>query len=110
MLDESPHKLQVRIIDEPVLDEFGQQVGESSERWETVANCFCHDNSQMRQVLVNGVLWTYSYHVVYEGEKIPLDTKIRCVDGCCNVVGMGHVKKNAKCYGADFPNRCDIWV
>lgn len=111
MLDEAPHILQKCIKAEPILDRAGRQIGETEERWEDVAECFCHDNSQTKQVAVNGELWTYQYHVVYEGAKLPLDTKVRAIEkGSETIIGEGKVKKNAECYSKDFQGRCDIWL
>jgi hypothetical protein len=111
MLDEAPHILQKCIKGAPVLDRAGRQVSEASEAWEDVAECFCHDNSQMKQVAVNGEMWTYSFHVVYEGSKLPLDTKVRCIDKQTQAtVGEGFVKKHAECYSREFQGRCDVWL
>ena len=81
MLNEAPHILQLRTLTEPVYDEYGRQLTESEEVWSEVAECFCHDNTQMKQVSVDGELWTYRYHIVYEGEPIALGTKVRCPSG-----------------------------
>ena len=111
ILDEAPHLLQRLVKAEPILDRAGRQVGETSERWENIAECFCHDNSQMKQVAVNGEMWTYQFHLVYEGEKIPLDTSVRCLDKeTQEIVGEGRVKKNAECYSSEFKGRCDLWL
>lgn len=119
MLDEAPHILQVRTLTDPIYDEYGRQLTESKEIWRNVAECFCHDNTQMKQVSVDGELWTYSYHIVYEGQKIELGTKVRCIiaDGCCqccsdeeDIVGEGEVKKRAACYSSEFVGRHDIWI
>lgn len=114
MLDEAPHILQARTLTEPTYDAFGRQLTDSEEIWSDVAECFCHDNTQMKQVSVNGELWTYSYHIVYEGDVISLGTKVRCVareeSGIDEVVGEGEVKKRAACYSAEFAGRHDIWI
>ena len=109
MMDEAPHKLYIRTLVQGETDEYGRQVSEDSESWKPFADCFCHDNSQAREITVNGQLWTYSYHIVYEGDKIPLGTYVRCMDGS-RVVGEGKVVKNAECYSRDLEGRCDIWV
>ena len=59
---------------------------------------------------VNGERWVYNYHVVYEGGKIPLGNRVRCLDSDDNTVGEGEVKKNAGCYSEEFKGRCDIWI
>lgn len=110
MMDEAPHKLYARNIAEPVRDAYGRQVSENRISWDYITDCFCHDNSQTREVTVNGKLWVYSYHIVYEGEKIPLGTYIKCLNVRGDVVGEGEVVKNAECYSADLAGRCDLWV
>lgn len=115
MLDEAPHILQVRTLTEPTYDEYGRQLTDNGEVWKSVAECFCHDNSQMKQVSVDGELWTYSYHIVYEGKSLLLGTKVRCIGsacrcGCGDVIGEGEVKKLARCYSKEFAGRVDIWI
>lgn len=112
MLDEAPHTLQVCTVKPIEVDEYGRPVkGSGGETWEDVAECFCHDNTQMKQVSVNGELWTYQYHIVYEGTKIALDTKLRCIDKeTGETVGEGKVTKNAQCYSSEFKGRCDLWL
>lgn len=111
MLEETPHKLQMQVITPEENDEYGRLVsGTGGESWQDVADCFCHDNSQQKEVSVNGKRWVYNYHVVYEGNKIPLGSCVRCLDSDDNTVGEGEVKKNAECYSEEFKGRCDIWI
>ena len=110
MLDEAPHILKCRVTQPVVYDDLGRQVSDIVENWKVVGDCFCHDNSQMKQVSINGELWTYSFHVVYEGEKIALGSRVRCVDSSGNVVGEGDVRKHAMCYSRDLGGRCDLWL
>ena len=111
MLEETPHKLQIQVITPEENDEYGRLItGTGGESWQDVAECFCHDNSQQKEVSVNGERWAYSYHVVYEGEKIPLGSHVRCLDSDERTVGEGEVKKNAECYSEEFKDRCDIWI
>ena len=59
----------------------------------------------------NNRKWVYSYHVVYEGKKLALDTKVRCWDKeTQEVIGEGKVIKNAECYSEELKGRCDIWL
>ena len=111
MLDEAPHILQKCIKAEPILDRAGRQIGETEERWEDVAECFCHDNSQMEQISVNGELWTYAYHVVYEGDMVALGTKVQCTDKSSGeLIGHGVVRKIARCHSFEFQGRTDLWL
>ncbi|MEL5895925.1 hypothetical protein AAE250_20815 [Bacteroides sp. GD17] len=112
MLEDAPHILVIRTVTPLEKDEFGRPIpGTGGESWDELTECFCHDNSQTKEVSINGVLWVYSYHVVYEGEKIALGTKVRCLDKITGkTVGEGEVKKNAECYIEDLKGRCDIWM
>ena len=98
MLDEAPHILQARTVTPPENDEYGRPIpGTGGEQWDNLTECFCHDNSQQKEV--------------YEGKKIALDTMIRCIDKVTeDVVGEGKVIKNAECYSEELKGRCDIWV
>lgn len=112
MLDEAPHTLSVCTKVPLEHDASGKPVkGTGGESWGDHAECFCHDNSQMQQVSVNGQLWAYSYHVVYEGEPIALGTKVRCTDKATGEkVGEGTVKKVARCHSFEFKGRTDLWL
>lgn len=112
MLDEAPHILRVRTVTPPDHDGYGRPIpGTGGESWNDLTECFCHDNSQAREVSVNGKLWVYSYHVVYEGTKLDLGTMVRCVDKSTGeVVGEGEVLRNAECYSEELRGRCDIWL
>ena len=111
MLESAPHKLQLLVIVLEQNDEYNRLLpGTGGESWQDVTDCFCHDNSQQKEVSVNGERWVYNYHVVYEGEKIALGSHIRCLDAGGKIVGEGDVKKNAECYSEELEGRCDIWV
>ena len=111
MLETAPHKLQIQVITPEENDGYNRPIpGTDGESWQDVTDCFCHDNSQQKEVSVNGERWVYNYHVVYEGKKIVLGSHIRCLDAEGNTVGEGDVKKNAECYSEEFKGRCDIWV
>ena len=112
MLDEAPHILQVRTVTPPENDEYGRPIpGTGGEQWDNLTECFCHDNHQHEQRSINGRLWDYSYHVVYEGEKIALDTMVRFVSvKTGKVVGQGKVIDSAECYTEELEGRCDIWL
>ena len=112
MLDEAPHILHTCAVLPLETDEFGKPVkGTGGGTWTEAGECFCHDNTQMKQVSVNGELWTYQFHIVYEGSKIALGTKVRCTDKQTgNVIGEGVVTKNAECYSQEFKGRCDLWL
>lgn len=111
MLEETPHILQLQVLGSPTVNEYGDEDDSSvSEEWNCYACCFCHDNNQQKQVSVNGELWTYNYHVVYEGDKIALGTMVRCLDDDGNVIGQGKILKCNRCYSDDFDGRCDLWI
>lgn len=53
MLEETPHKLQIQVITPEENDEYGRLItGTGGESWQDVADCFCHDNSQQKEVSV----------------------------------------------------------
>ena len=111
MLESAPHKLQLLVIVPEQNDEYSRPIpGTGGESWQDVTDCFCHDNSQQKEVSVNGERWVYNYHVVYEGDKIALGSHIRCLDAGGKIVGEGDVKKNAECYSVELEGRCAIWV
>lgn len=112
MLDDAPHILNVCTERHMEKDEYGKPIkGSGGLTCVGLTECFCHDNSQMKQVSVNGELWTYNYHIVYEGEKIALGTKVTCTDKeTGRIVGEGTVKKNAECYSSELKGRCDLWL
>jgi hypothetical protein len=112
MLEEAPHLMQVCEVTPLQYDEYGKPVaGSGGESWGGAAECFCHDNTQMKQVSVNGELWTYAFHVVYEGDRLAPGTKVRCVSReDSTVIGEGTVKKSTGCYSQEFKGRCDLWL
>lgn len=112
MLDEAPHILVVKTVTLPEKDEYGRPIpGTGGEEWNELTECFCHDNSQQKEISVNGKLWAYSYHVVYEGKKLALDTTVKCLaKDSRDIVGEGKVIKNAECYSEELKGRCDIWL
>lgn len=111
MLESAPHTLQILVITPEENDKYNRPIpGTSSKIWKDVTECFCHDNSQHKEVSINGELWVYNYHVVYEGKKIALGSHIRSLDDEGNVIGEGEVKKNAQCYSEELKGRCDIWI
>lgn len=111
MLVAAPHTLMVRIVTAPGRDDAGRiEQGTSEETWTCLCGCFCHDNSQQREVSVNGRLWVYAYHVVYEGDKVALGTRVRCLDADGATVGEGEVIKNARCWAEGLEGRCDLWL
>ncbi len=111
MLEAAPHKLQILVVTPERNDEYGRPIpGTGNKEWQDGPKCFCHDNSQNKEISVNGKAWVYSYHVVYEGSKIPLDTKVRCLGLDNSVIGEGLVIKNAECYSEELKGRCDIWI
>lgn len=112
MLDEAPHILRKKIIINPDNDELGRPIpGTGKEDWIDVAECFCHDNSQMEKISVNGRMIDFSFHVVYDGEVILPDTDVECIDKISTrIVGCGKVIKKATCYSDEFKDRQDIWL
>jgi len=75
--------------------------------WETIGGCRCDDNGGLKQVGINGQAYTYNYHIVYEGTKIPIGTKVRVFEADSTIRGEGEVIKSSKC---NFLNYSEIWL
>ena len=101
----SPHRLQKFVVLDDLIDDDGNPI-DSLQEWEDVGTCRCDDNGVMKQVSVNGKLFDYHYHIVYEGEKIPTDTLIKVLDKG-QLRAEGKVIKSAKC---NFFNYTQIWL
>lgn len=112
MLEEAPHILQACAVVPAENDEYGRPVpGTGGESWHDLGECFCHDNSQHEEVSAGGRMLVYEYHVVHEGGKLPLDTRVRCISRRTGEpVGEGVVVKNAECYSSELEGRCDTWL
>jgi hypothetical protein len=100
-----PHLLQTLVVSgDQVADGYanpGQRV------WVTYGRCRCDDNGQRERVSVNGVLYDYKYHVVYEGGRIAVGTEVRALDDEGNVRGEGTVVATAECNYFDY---AQIWM
>lgn len=101
----SPHTLFIRTTVKGAKDDDGYTLPDT-ETWTEVCPCRCDDNGVMKQVSVNGKMYDYSYHVVYEGEKIPAGTYVKIMDGE-EVRGEGEVLKSAKC---NYLSYAGIWL
>lgn len=101
----SPHTLQ-RLTTGSYVDENGiPQAG--SKEWVGAGDCRCDDNSQHKATSVNGILYEYQYHIVHEGDLIPLGTTVRALDSEGNVRGEGKVIKTGKC---NYFSYSEVWV
>ena len=103
----APHILQKKVVTGGSLVNGNPVTG--TEEWVEIGDCRCDDNDARTQISVNGVLHDYNYHVVYEGEKLPIGTEIRCVDKVDGSIrGEGKVIKPKKCNY--FAPKAEIWV
>jgi hypothetical protein len=100
----SPHILQKKAGAGELVN--GNPVPGSNE-WETVGECRCDDNGQQIKVSVNGMLYDYSYHVVYEGEKLPVGADVRVLNEDGGTRGEGSVVKSGECNYLDYS---EIWM
>ncbi|WP_321437259.1 hypothetical protein [uncultured Bacteroides sp.] len=75
--------------------------------WETIGECRCDDNGGLKQIGINGQSYTYNYHIVYEGPKLPIRTKVRVFEADSTIRGEGEVIKSSKC---NFFNYSEIWL
>lgn len=112
MLEETPHILQKRVVADVKNDEYGRPIPNiGGKMWINVAECFSHDNGQNEKISVNGRMVEYDYHIVYEGEHLPINTEIRCIDKVTEKeVSVGVIIKKSTCYSNDFKGRQEIWM
>lgn len=101
----APHRLFVKVVSPTLFDEDMNPIP-LKENWVDFGACRCDDNGAMKQISVNGVMHDYNYHVVYEGEKIKIDTEVRIFDGE-SIRGEGKVIKPAK---SNYFNYAEIWL
>lgn len=101
----SPHTIQKKVITGATIEKGNPIKG--SESWINVGKCRCDDNSQQKQISVNGVLIIYNYHVVHEGERIDVGTEVQCLDENGNIRGSGIVVKTGKC---NYFSYSEIWM
>lgn len=102
-----PHILQVLKYPEIEYDDLGNPIKKEGE-WSTISDCNCHDNGSSTKISVNGILYDYNYNVVYEGEKIPVGMKVRCVDKSDGSVrGEGTVIRS---YQGNYLRYAQIWI
>lgn len=71
-----------------------------------IGKCRCDDSGVNKQISVNGVMFAFSYHIVYVGEKIELGKYVRVLDKG-NIRGEGEVIKSSKC---NMLNYSEIWI
>ena len=103
----APHILQIYHLAESTTDDEGVTTPGTSW-WETVGECRCDDNGGLKQIGVNGQAYTYNYHIVYEGPKLPIGTKVRALEAdALTIRGEGEVIKPSKC---NYLNYTEIWL
>ena len=76
----APHRLMVKVVSGPSFDEDMNPLP-PKEDWKDFGSCRCDDNGVMKQISVNGVMYDYNYHVVYEGGILNAGTEVRILDG-----------------------------
>lgn len=101
----SPHRLFVKVVSGPSFDEDMNPIP-PKEDWKDLGPCRCDDNGVVKQISVNGVMYDYNYHVVYEGEKIKNDTEVKIMDGE-EVRGEGKIIKSGK---SNYFKYAEIWL
>lgn len=111
----APHILQIYHPAEFITDDEGVMTPGLSW-WETVGECRCDDNGGLKQIGVNGQAYTYNYHIVYEGAKLSIGTKVRAVEADALTMneipkefirGEGEVIKPGKC---NYLNYSEVWL
>lgn len=101
----SPHILQIKVVAGPSFDEDMNPIP-GGESWKEIGACRCDDNGVMKQISVNGMMYDYNYHVVYEGERIKAGTEVKVLDGD-EIRAEGTAVKSAKC---NYFNYSEIWL
>ena len=101
----SPHILQIKPKAVVTFDKDRNPIVSAND-WVEIGQCRCDDNGEMKEVSVNGKVFTPSYHVVYEGEKISPYTEVRCLEGE-EVRGEGKVLKSTKCNRLNY---AELWM
>lgn len=101
----APHRLFVKVVSGPSFDEDMNPIP-PKEDWNDLGPCRCDDNGVVKQISVNGVMYDYNYHVVYEGEKIKAGTEVKIMDGE-DVRAEGKVIKPNK---SNYFKYAEIWL
>ena len=101
----APHILQKKTRVETIFDEDGNPIISGGD-WVVIGECRCDDNGQMKQIGINGQVFIFSYHVVYEGDNLTPGTEVRCLDGK-EVRGEGTVLKSTKCNRLNY---AELWM
>jgi hypothetical protein len=108
----SPHILYKEVITGAFIDD-NSNPHEGTAEWVTIGKCRCDDNDAKEKVFVekvsvNGIIHDYDFHIVYEGEKLPVGTKVRALNKDGSVRGEGEVIKSRK-YNYFTPS-AEIWI
>ena len=101
----APHRLMVKVVSGPSFDEDMNPLP-PKEDWKDFGSCRCDDNGVMKQISVNGVMYDYNYHVVYEGGILNAGTEVRILDGE-SVRAEGKVIKSGK---SNYFKYAEIWL
>lgn len=102
-----PHTLHVFHESKPTFDDEGHLIFTKDSGWIQLCKCRCDDNNTTKQISVNGQLYNYSYHIVYQGAKLESGTKVKCLDKDGAVRGEGEI---VKCNKTNCLNYTEIWV
>jgi len=102
----APHILQKEVVSGSYIDDDGNPV-KGNKSWVCVSNCRCDDNNQQERISVNGIWHNYNYHIVHEGERIPIGVTVQVLDKDGSVRGEGTVIKTGKC---NYFNYSQIWL
>lgn len=93
----------------PSTDEFGRVIAsDDSERWKTICQCRCDDNTTTEFTSDNGRVFRPKYHIVCDGGVcVDEGDIVRCLNADGTVRGTGEVylKKRTNYY-----NYTEIWV
>ena len=102
----TPHTLSIKSISKPSFDESRNPIP-VTEKWVELCKCRADDNGSTKQIAVNGSLHAFSYHIVYKGDKIQIDTEVECKDKNGAVRCRGKVLKSSICNRLNY---AEIWI
>lgn len=103
----APHILQLKKEVPAQYDEDGNPLTTESSEWETVGTCRCDDNGTSRQISMNGQMYDYSYHIVFDEGNIDAGDYVRALDESGSVRGEGEVLRVSV---SNYFNYRQLWV
>lgn len=98
----APHTLELWTEGKIIINNLGDEEQEEGG-WVVIGKCRCVDNDTHRHISVNGKDYTYSYNIIFEGERIDAGSRIRVKERGVK----GEVVKASKC---NYFNYSQVWL